>query len=106
MVKQAGWLVPHPACLHRFSVCLPIISSLSLYTSVQMMAQFRQWSPSQSRLGCRLQRAYVSPGSVPEEACVAAAGSAGCGDLDKEKKRSKTQNQWPNNNISVSLLLT
>lgn len=55
------------------------------------MAQFRQWSPSRSRPGCRLQQAYVSPGSVPEEVYVAAAGSAGCGDLDMEEEESETQ---------------
>lgn len=57
-----------------------------------MTAQFRQWSPSRSRPGCRLQRAYVSPGSVPGEACAAAAGSAGCGDLDMEEEGGETQN--------------
>lgn len=108
IMKQAGWLDPYPACHHRSSVCLPSSSSLVFYTSVQMMAQFKQWSPSRSRLGCRPQRAYVSPGSVPEEACVAAAaaGSAGCGDLHKTEKWRETQNQCPVNNTVVPLLLT
>lgn len=87
MGKRAGWSVPYLTCHHVTSVSLSLIPSLSHYLSVQPTAPFTQWSPSQSHPGCHLQPACVSPGSVLGEACAAAAaGSAGCDDLDMVRK--------------------
>lgn len=85
---------------------LPVITgrlcvSHSLHLSVQQTAPFRQWSPSQSRPGCRPQRACASPGSVLEAARAAAAGSAGCDDLDMEGEGSQTGNVVIGVNIVV-----
>lgn len=67
---------------HFATVSFPFLS-VFLHRSLGLTAQSRQWSPSQSHPGCRQRRACVSPESVPEAACaVAAAGSAGCDDLD------------------------
>ena len=76
--------VPYLTCRHMTSSCLS-----TFIVSVRLMSPFKQWSPSQSRPGCRLRRACVSPESVPE-AARAAAGSAGCDDLDMDTDGSET----------------
>jgi len=72
---------------------LPHLSSLSSPVSQSSpTTRFRRWSPSQSRPGCHLQRACVSPGSGPE-AAGAAAGSAGWDDLDMDGKQKAKHEQ-------------